>query len=60
MLGRTPARERMRAKLREIKERLRATRNDGVEAQGRWLGQVLRGWLAYYAVPMRACFTMAC
>ena len=60
VLGRTPVRERMRAKLREIKERLRATRNDGVEAQGRWLGQVLRGWLAYYAVPMRACFTMAC
>ena len=54
VLGRTPVRERMRAKLREIKERLRATRNDGVEAQGRWLGQVLRGWLAYYAVPMSA------
>ena len=54
MLGRTPVRERMRAKLREIKERLRATRHDGAEAQGRWLGQVLRGWLAYYAVPMSA------
>jgi RNA-directed DNA polymerase len=54
VLGRTPVRERMRAKLREIKERLRATRHDGVEAQGRWLGQVLRGWLAYYAVPMSA------
>jgi RNA-directed DNA polymerase len=54
VLGRTPVRERMRAKLREIEERLRATRHDGVEAQGRWLGQVLRGWLAYYAVPMSA------
>src|SRR4051794_39798699 len=44
----------MRAKPREIKERLRATHHDGAETQGRWLGQVLRGWLAYYAVPMSA------
>jgi RNA-directed DNA polymerase len=54
VLGRTPIRKRMRAKLREIKEHLRATRHDGIEAQGRWLAQVLRGWLAYYAVPMSA------
>jgi RNA-directed DNA polymerase len=54
VLGRTPMRKRMRAKLREIKEHLRATRHDGLEAQGQWLGQVLRGWLAYYAVPMSA------
>jgi RNA-directed DNA polymerase len=54
VLGRTPVRERMRAKLRQIKERLKATRHDGVEAQGKWLAQVLRGWLAYYAVPMSA------
>jgi RNA-directed DNA polymerase len=54
VLGRTPMRKRMRAKLREIKEHLRATRHDGLETQGKWLGQVLRGWLAYYAVPMSA------
>jgi RNA-directed DNA polymerase len=54
VLGRMPIRKRMRAKLREIKEHLRATRHDGIEAQGRWLAQVLRGWLAYYAVPMSA------
>ena len=54
VLGRTPARKRMRAKLRQIKEQLKATRHDGVEAQGKWLAQVLRGWLAYYAVPMSA------
>ena len=54
VLGRTPIRKRMRAKLREIKEHLRATRHDGIEAQGQWLAQVLRGWLAYYAVPMSA------
>ena len=54
MLGRTPVRKRMRAKLRQIKEQLKAIRHDGVEAQGKWLAQVLRGWLAYYAVPMSA------
>jgi RNA-directed DNA polymerase len=54
VLGRTPIRKRMRAKLREIKECLRATRHDGIEAQGKWLAHVLRGWLAYYAVPMSA------
>jgi hypothetical protein len=42
------------AKLRQIKEQLKATRHDGVEAQGKWFAQVLRGWLAYYAVPMSA------
>ena len=31
-----------------------STRHDGVEAPGKWLAQVLRGWLAYYAVPMSA------
>jgi len=54
VLGRKPVRKRMRAKLREIKGRLQATRHDGIERQGRWLAQVLRGWLAYYAVPMSA------
>ena len=29
-----------------------ATRHDGIEGQGQWLAQVLRGWMAYYAVPM--------
>jgi RNA-directed DNA polymerase len=52
--GRKPVRKRMRAKLREIKGRLQAMRHDGIERQGQWLAQVLRGWLAYYAVPMSA------
>ncbi len=47
-----PVRKRMRAKLREIKEQLMAIRHEGTERQGRWLRQVLRGWMAYYAVPM--------
>ena len=40
------------AKLREIKEQLMATRHDGIDGQGKWLAQVLRGWMAFYAVPM--------
>ena len=52
VLGRKPIAKRMRTKLREIKEQLMATRHDGVDVQGKWLAQVLRGWMAYYAVPM--------
>jgi RNA-directed DNA polymerase len=52
ILGRKPVRTRMRAKLREIKGHLQVMQHDGIERQGRWLAQVLRGWLAYYAVPM--------
>ena len=52
VLGRKPIAKRMRTKLREIKERLMATRHDGIDGQGKWLAQVLRGWMAYYAVPM--------
>ena len=45
--------KRMRTKLREIKEQLMATRHDGIDGQGKWLAQVLRGWMAYYAAaPM--------
>jgi len=52
VLGRKPVAKRMCAKLREIKEQLMAIRHEGTERQGRWLCQVLRGWMAYYAVPM--------
>ena len=52
VLGRKPIAKRMRTKLWEIKEQLMATRHDGIDGQGKWLAQVLRGWMAYYAVPM--------
>ncbi len=52
VLGRKPVAKRMRAKLREIKEQLMTIRHERTERQGRWLCQVLRGWMAYYAVPM--------
>jgi hypothetical protein len=43
--------KRMRAKLVEIKEALNRMRHVPVPEQGRWLGQVMRGYLAYFAVP---------
>jgi RNA-directed DNA polymerase len=43
--------DRMRAKLREIKEELRRRWHEPLSEQGRWLGQVVRGYFAYHAVP---------
>jgi RNA-directed DNA polymerase len=41
----------MRAKLREIKVELMRRRHLPIPEQGRWLASVVRGHLAYYAVP---------
>src|SRR5438093_11840868 len=43
--------KRMRAKLAEVKDQLRQGRHQPVPEQGRWLGSVVRGHCAYYAVP---------
>jgi hypothetical protein len=43
--------DRMRAKLREIKEQLRKRRHEPIPEQGRWLKQVVTGFFAYHAVP---------
>jgi group II intron reverse transcriptase/maturase len=43
--------DRMRAKLRGIKEELRRRMHEPIPAQGKWLGQVVRGYFAYHAVP---------
>src|ERR1700674_899837 len=43
--------DRMRAKLREIKEQLRKRMHEPIPEQGRWLKQVVRGFFAYHAVP---------
>ena len=43
--------KRLRAKLQELKQQLRATMHAGVREQGRWLGRVVRGWFQYHAVP---------
>jgi RNA-directed DNA polymerase len=43
--------KRMRAKLREVKDHLERRRCQPIPEQGRWLGSVVRGHCAYYAVP---------
>jgi group II intron reverse transcriptase/maturase len=43
--------KRMRAKLREVKDQLKARRQQPIPEQGRWLASVVRGYRAYYAVP---------
>ncbi len=43
--------KRMRAKLSEINISLKRRRHLPIPEQGRWLGSVVRGHLAYYAVP---------
>jgi len=53
-LKRKSRRDRMRAKLREIKGELRRRMHEPIPQQGRWLGQVVRGYFAYHAVPTNA------
>jgi RNA-directed DNA polymerase len=43
--------KRMRTKLHEVKEELKLRRHRPVPEQGQWLASVVRGHLAYYAVP---------
>jgi len=43
--------KRMRAKLAQVKDQLRQRMHQPVPEQGRWLGSVVRGHCAYYAVP---------
>jgi RNA-directed DNA polymerase len=43
--------KRMRAKLRQVKQELARRRHQPVPEQGRWLASVVRGHLAYHAVP---------
>jgi group II intron reverse transcriptase/maturase len=50
-LRRITVSKRMRAKLKEVKDQLKRRRHEPVPEQGRWLGRVIRGHLAYYAVP---------
>jgi group II intron reverse transcriptase/maturase len=51
LLLRKTRRDRMRAKLREIKDGLRQRMHHPIPVQGSWLRQVVTGHFAYYAVP---------
>ena len=43
--------KRMRAKLAEVKDQIKLRRHLPIPEQGKWLGSVVRGHIAYYAVP---------
>jgi RNA-directed DNA polymerase len=43
--------KRMRAKLKAVKDQLRQRMHEPIPEQGRWLGSVVRGHMAYYGVP---------
>ena len=53
-LKRKSRRDRVRAKLREIKEALRRRMHTSIPEQGKWLAQVVRGYFNYHAVPTNA------
>jgi RNA-directed DNA polymerase len=50
-LKRQTRRDRMRAKLRALKEELRRRMHEPISLQGKWLRQVVRGYFADHAVP---------
>jgi group II intron reverse transcriptase/maturase len=50
-IKRKTRRDRMRAKLREIKDALRRCMHRPIPEQGKWLGRVVRGYFNYHAVP---------
>lgn len=50
-LKRKTRRDRMRARLREIKIELRRRMHEPIPRQGRWLAQMVRGYFAYHSVP---------
>jgi RNA-directed DNA polymerase len=51
LLKRKTRQDRMRAKLEEIKGEMRRRMHQPVPEQGRWLRQVVSGFLGYHAVP---------
>jgi retron-type reverse transcriptase len=51
LLKRKTRSDRLRAKLKEIKEELRERRHQPIPKQGKWLGEVVSGFFAYHAVP---------
>jgi group II intron reverse transcriptase/maturase len=51
LLKRKTRRDRMRAKLRAIKQEMRRRMHQPIPVQGRWLGQVVSGYFNYHAVP---------
>jgi RNA-directed DNA polymerase len=53
-IKRKTRRDRMRVKLRMIKEEMWQRMHQPIPVQGRWLGRVVRGYFNYHAVPTNA------
>jgi RNA-directed DNA polymerase len=51
LIKRKTRRDRMRMKLQAIKQELRRRMHQPIPVQGKWLGQVVRGYFNYFAVP---------
>src|SRR5712692_5547717 len=51
LVKRKTRRDRMRAKLKEIKQELRWRMHQPIPVQGKWLRQVVTGYFNYHAVP---------
>jgi len=51
LLKRKTRRDRMKAKLQELKKELRRRMHRSIPEQGKWLKQVVTGYFAYHAVP---------
>ena len=51
LVKRKTRRDRMRVKLREIKQELRERMHQPIPKQGRWLRRVVTGYFNYHAVP---------
>jgi RNA-directed DNA polymerase len=52
LLKRKTRHDRMRAKLRMVKQEMRRRMHQPIPEQGRWLWHVVRGYFNYHAVPM--------
>ena len=51
LVKRGTVRKRMQAKLQAVKAEMKRRQHQTIADQGRWLGSVVRGFNAYYAVP---------
>ena len=51
LIKRKTRQDRMRAKLRTIKEEMRRRMHQSIPQQGKWLRQVVTGYFNYHAVP---------
>jgi RNA-directed DNA polymerase len=51
LVKRKTRRDRMRAKLQEVKKVLRRCMHQSIPEQGKWLRRVVRGYFNYHAVP---------